>query len=58
LNIFVCLTKNDHPISETGWWTEFYTKARPPGNKTFKESLDKFDIVMMAYYLFNRKLMC
>lgn len=40
-------------IARLGGWTEFYTKARPPGNKTFKEGLDKFDTVMMAYHLFN-----
>jgi len=40
-------------IARLGGWTEFYTKSRPPGNKTFKEGLDKFDTMMMAYHLFN-----
>lgn len=40
-------------IARLGGWTEFYTDARPSGNKTFKEGLDKFDTVMMAYHLFN-----
>jgi len=38
---------------EEKFGTEFYTKSRPPGNKTFKEGLDKFDTMMMAYHLFN-----
>lgn len=55
--------KNPYPEDNLAWaawiiarlagWTEFYTKARPPGNKTFKEGLDKFDTVMMSYHLFN-----
>jgi len=40
-------------IARLGGWTEFYTKSRPPGNKTFKEGLEKFDTMMMAYHLFN-----
>lgn len=36
-------------IARLGGWTEFYTKSRPPGNKTFKHGIEKFDAIMIGF---------
>ncbi len=38
-------------IARLAGWTEFYTKSRPPGNKTFKYGLEKFDAIMIGFEL-------
>jgi len=38
-------------IARLGGWTEFYNKSRPPGNKTFKDGLEKFETVMLGFLL-------
>lgn len=57
--------RNPHPretlpwaawvIARLGGWKEFYTKNRPPGNKTFVWGLEKFDSIMIGYNLLNQK---
>lgn len=42
-------------IARLGGWKEFYTKDRPPGNKTFVWGLEKFDSIMIGYNLINKK---
>jgi len=53
--------QNPHPIKNLAWaswiiarlagWTEFYDDKRPPGNKTFKRGLDRFESIMIGYDL-------
>lgn len=38
-------------IARLAGWTEFYTKSRPPGNKTFRYGLEKFDAIMIGFNL-------
>lgn len=42
-------------IARLGGWKEFYTKDRPPGNKTFVWGLEKFDSIMIGYNILNKK---
>ena len=39
-------------IARLAGWKEYYTKARPPGNKTLTEGLKKFDSIVFAYNIF------
>lgn len=38
-------------IARLGGWTEFYNKARPPGNKAFIAGLEKFDAIIVGFNL-------
>lgn len=40
-------------IARLGGWKEFYDKSRPPGNKTFKWGLDKFESIVYSYRIFK-----
>lgn len=42
-------------IARLGGWQEFYNKSRPPGNKTLKWGLDKFEGIMIGYNIFKNK---
>ena len=36
-------------IARLGGWKEFYNKHRPPGNKTLKWGLERFNTLMLGY---------
>lgn len=42
-------------IARLGGWKEFYAKNRPPGNKTLKLGLDKFESIMLGYLILKNK---
>lgn len=42
-------------IARLGGWQEFYNKSRPPGNKTLKWGLDKFEGIMIGYNIFKNR---
>ena len=53
--------KNPYPPNHLAWaswiiarlagWKEYYSNKNPPGNKTFKDGLEKFDYLMEGYSL-------
>lgn len=55
------LQRNPYPKTHLAWaswviarlagWKEFYNKKNPPGNKTFIEGLEKFEILLIGYSL-------
>ncbi len=38
-------------IARLAGWKDYYTTKNPPGNKTIKEGLEKFDTLMIGYQL-------
>lgn len=38
-------------IARLGGWKEFYDRSRPPGNKTFRDGLEKFDSIIFGLSL-------
>jgi hypothetical protein len=42
-------------IARLAGWKEYYTKSRPPGNKTLTEGLRKLDSIVLAFNIFKNK---
>ena len=43
-------------IARLGGWKGFYSNDRPPGNKTFAWGLEKFEMIMEGYTLFDEAM--